>query len=118
MLQAESARVVDADMVDVPKDGATVGEIVLRGNNVMLGYYRDPQATAEAFRGGWFHTDDLGVMHPDGYRELKDLLTHTRYLIASFTVPDDVHFVETLPRTPTGKVMKRMLRDLHAATPD
>ncbi|MCY7288851.1 MAG: AMP-binding protein, partial [Cryobacterium sp.] len=72
MLQAESARVVDADMVDVPKDGSTIGEIVLRGNNVMLGYYRDPQATAEAFRGGWFHTGDLGVMHPDGYLELKD----------------------------------------------
>ncbi|MFM1722755.1 AMP-binding protein [Rhodococcus sp. PAM 2766] len=72
MVQAENARVVDENMVDVPADGATMGEIVLRGNNVMLGYYRDPDATAEAFAGGWFHTGDLGVMHPDGYIQLKD----------------------------------------------
>ena len=72
MLQAETARIVDLDMCDVPADGATLGEIVLRGNNVMLGYFKDPQATADAFRGGWFHTGDLGVMHPDGYIQLKD----------------------------------------------
>ncbi|MCO4275978.1 AMP-binding protein [Pseudarthrobacter sp. HLT3-5] len=72
MLQAETARIVDPDMRDVPADGATLGEIVLRGNNVMLGYFKDPEATAEAFRGGWFHTGDLGVMHPDGYIQLKD----------------------------------------------
>jgi fatty-acyl-CoA synthase len=72
MLQAETARVVDDNMNDVPADGATMGEIVLRGNNVMLGYYKDPDATAEAFAGGWFHTGDLGVMHPDGYIQLKD----------------------------------------------
>ncbi|SEL81404.1 long-chain-fatty-acid--CoA ligase [Rhodococcus maanshanensis] len=72
MLQAETARVVDPQMRDVPADGETMGEIVLRGNNVMLGYYRDPEATAEAFAGGWFHTGDLGVMHPDGYIQLKD----------------------------------------------
>jgi fatty-acyl-CoA synthase len=59
-------------MNDVPADGETMGEIVLRGNNVMLGYYKDPEATAEAFEGGWFHTGDLGVMHPDGYIQLKD----------------------------------------------
>ncbi len=53
-------------------DGQVVGEIVLRGNNVMAGYFNDPAATEEAFRGGWFHTGDLGVMHPDGYIELKD----------------------------------------------
>lgn len=45
---------------------------MLRGNNVMLGYYRDEAATAEAFAGGWFHSGDLGVMHPDGYIQLKD----------------------------------------------
>jgi fatty-acyl-CoA synthase len=45
---------------------------VMRGNNVMKGYHRDEQATAEAFRGGWFHSGDLGVMHPDGYIELRD----------------------------------------------
>lgn len=72
MLQAETARIVDLDMCDVPADGSTVGEIVLRGNNVMLGYFKDPEATADAFRGGWFHTGDLGVMHPDGYIQLKD----------------------------------------------
>jgi fatty-acyl-CoA synthase len=44
----------------------------MRGNNVMAGYYRDPEGTAEAFRGGWFHTGDLGVMHPDGHVELRD----------------------------------------------
>lgn len=72
MLQAETARIVDLDMLDVPADGATLGEIVLRGNNVMLGYFKDAEATADAFRGGWFHTGDLGVMHPDGYIQLKD----------------------------------------------
>ncbi|MCD1146361.1 AMP-binding protein [Kocuria sp. LUK] len=72
MLQAESARVVDERMRDVPADGETLGEVVLRGNNVMLGYFKDEQATAEAFRGGWYHTGDLGVMHPDGYLQLKD----------------------------------------------
>jgi fatty-acyl-CoA synthase len=59
-------------MADVPADGDSMGEIVMRGNNVMVGYYLDPDATAEAFRGGWFHSGDLGVMHPDGYIELRD----------------------------------------------
>ena len=72
MIQAEIVRVVDADMADVPADGSTMGEIVMRGNNVMIGYYLDPDATDEAFRGGWFHSGDLGVMHPDGYIELRD----------------------------------------------
>ena len=72
MVQAETARIVDSNMEDVVADGKTMGEIVLRGNNVMLGYYKDPAGTAEAFAGGWFHTGDLGVMHPDGYIELKD----------------------------------------------
>ena len=72
MIQAERLRVVDEDMVDVPADGETMGEIVMHGNNVMAGYYRDPDGTEEAFRGGWFHSGDLGVMHPDGYVELRD----------------------------------------------
>jgi fatty-acyl-CoA synthase len=57
---------------DVPSDGVTLGEIVMRGNNVMKGYYRDPQATARAFAGGYFHSGDIAVMHPDGYLEIAD----------------------------------------------
>ena len=71
---SEPMRVVDDEMRDVPRDGESLGEVVLRGDNVMTGYYRDPEATQEAFRGGWFHTGDLGVMHPDGYVELRDRL--------------------------------------------
>ena len=56
----------------VPKDGATMGEIVLRGNTIMKGYLLNSTATEEAFRGGWFHTGDLAVWHPDGYVEIKD----------------------------------------------
>ena len=55
-----------------PWDGATMGEIFMRGNIVMKGYMKDPAATDQAFAGGWFHTGDLGVQHPDGYIELKD----------------------------------------------
>jgi fatty-acyl-CoA synthase len=69
---ATHLRVVDADMRDVPADGETMGEVVMRGNNVMRGYYEDPEATAAAFAGGWFHSGDLGVVHPDGYIELRD----------------------------------------------
>ena len=77
MLTADEARVVatsgDPDrLVDVPADGVTMGEIVMRGNTVMKEYYRDPDATAEAFRGGWFHSADLGVRYPDGYVQLLD----------------------------------------------
>ena len=64
---AEHVRVVDASMHDVPRDGETLGEVVMRGNNVMKGYFENEEATAEAFRGGWFHSGDLGVQHPDGY---------------------------------------------------
>jgi fatty-acyl-CoA synthase len=59
-------------MRDVPADGETMGEGVMRGNNGMKGYYDDPEATAAAFAGGWFHSGDLGVVHPDGYIELRD----------------------------------------------
>jgi fatty-acyl-CoA synthase len=65
-------RVVDDRMHDVPADGASLGEVVMRGNNVMKGYFRDPEATAAAFAGGWFHSGDIGVVHPDGYIELRD----------------------------------------------
>ncbi len=56
----------------MPADGETIGEVMFRGNVVMKGYLRDPAATAAAFAGGWFHSGDLGVKHPDGYIELKD----------------------------------------------
>ena len=72
MVTAERVRVVDPDMNDVPSDGMTMGEIVMRGNDVMNGYFRDADATELAFTGGWFHSGDLGVMHPDGYVELMD----------------------------------------------
>ena len=65
-------RVVDEHMNDVPRDSKTLGEVVMRGNNVMLGYYRDQEATDKAFAGGWFHSGDLAVMHPNGYIELRD----------------------------------------------
>ena len=71
-LLADPVRVVDERMDDVPRDGVTLGEVVARGNTVMRGYYDDPEATGEAFRGGWFHTGDVAVWHPDGYIELRD----------------------------------------------
>ena len=72
MIGADPIRVVDEEMADVARDGETMGEVVMRGNNVMSGYYNDPEATAKAFRGGWFHSGDLAVWHPDGYIELRD----------------------------------------------
>ncbi|TWH18769.1 AMP-binding protein [Prauserella rugosa] len=65
-------RVVADDGTDVPADGQSTGQIALRGNNVMLGYYKDPEATRAAAPDGWFRTGDIGVMHPDGYVELRD----------------------------------------------
>jgi fatty-acyl-CoA synthase len=56
----------------VPADGAAIGEVLMRGNFVMKGYLKNPEATAAAFAGGWFHIGDLGVRHPDDYIELKD----------------------------------------------
>jgi fatty-acyl-CoA synthase len=65
-------QVADEKLAPVAADGQTVGEILVRSNTVAAGYLDDDEATAEAFRGGWFHTGDLGVMHPDGYIELTD----------------------------------------------
>jgi acyl-CoA synthetase (AMP-forming)/AMP-acid ligase II len=172
MVISDPVRVVDADLRDVPQDGATLGEIVMRGNNVMKGYFDDAAATGEAFRGGWFHSGDLGVWHPDGYVELRDrakdvivsggenistieveqavvshpavleaavvgvpddrwgerpkafvvlkqdakvahdeLIGHVRGVIAHYKAPDQVEFVQELPKTSTGKVQKFALRD-------
>ncbi len=77
--QGVNYAVLDAQMVadpvtlrPVPVDGETMGEVFMRGNIVMKGYLKNPRATEEAFAGGWFHTGDLGVTHPDGYIEIKD----------------------------------------------
>ncbi|HYO04164.1 MAG TPA: AMP-binding protein [Mycobacterium sp.] len=77
MITADEARVVASyghseELVDVPADGVTMGEIVMRGNTVMKEYFRDETATAVAFKGGWFHSGDLGVRYPDGYIRLMD----------------------------------------------
>ena len=72
-LTLDRQRVVDPQtMADVPADGVTMGELVLRSNTVMKGYLKNPEATAAAFEHGWFHTGDLAVSHPDGYVEIKD----------------------------------------------
>jgi fatty-acyl-CoA synthase len=69
----ENASVKDSTTVeDVPWDGETFGEVMVRGNTVMKGYLKNPKATADAFAGGWFHTGDIAVRHPDGYIEVKD----------------------------------------------
>jgi fatty-acyl-CoA synthase len=72
LITSGELRVVDPEMRDVAADGNTLGEIVARGNVVMKGYYNDPEATAKAFAGGWFHTGDAAVVHPDGYVEIRD----------------------------------------------
>ncbi len=71
LITSGELRVVDENMQDVPPDGATLGEIVARGNVVMRGYYNDAASTATAFRGGWFHSGDAAVVHPDGYLEIR-----------------------------------------------
>jgi len=165
-------RVMDEQLRDVPLDGKTIGEIMARGNNVMDGYYHQPDETAAAMRGGWFHTGDLAVMHPDGYIEVVDrvkdviisggenissvevesmlyehaavlevavlgvpdqtwgevpkalvvlkdgyevtaqeLITFCRDRMAHFKAPKWVEFVESLPKTATGKIQKFALRE-------
>jgi AMP-binding enzyme/AMP-binding enzyme C-terminal domain/MOSC N-terminal beta barrel domain len=71
-ISADLVRVVDKQMNDVAQDGQTMGEVIMRGNNVMSGYYQDQAATSKAFAGGWFHSGDLAVWHPDGTIELRD----------------------------------------------
>jgi fatty-acyl-CoA synthase len=164
-------RVMDEQMREVSMDGKTIGEIVARGNNVMEGYYKQAEETAAVMRGGWFHTGDLAVMHPDGYIEIVDrakdviisggenissveveamlyehpavlevavigvpdttwgevpkalvmlkpgqpadeqeLIAFCRDHMAHFKAPKSVEFVDTLPKTATGKIQKFALR--------
>jgi fatty-acyl-CoA synthase len=164
-------RVVDPEGNDVPRDGKSIGEIVARSDGVMEGYWKQPEATAEVMRGGWFHTGDMATIDQDGYALIVDrkkdiivsggenisslevekaLLAHPGiYEVAVIPVPDDrwgevpkalvvmkpgvtatesdvlefcrgrlthykcprtVEFLETLPRTGTGKVLKKELR--------
>jgi fatty-acyl-CoA synthase len=74
LITSGELRVVDTQGNDVPHDGVTQGEIIARGNVIMVGYYNDPEATEQALRGGWFHTGDAAVVHPDGYVEIRDRL--------------------------------------------
>ena len=119
-------------MQPVPKDAETMGEVMMRGNIVMKGYLKNPNATEEAFSDGWFHTGDLGVWHPDGYIALKDrskdviisggenistieveetLYTHPAILEAAVVGKPDDHWGET----PCAFVV---LKDDDAATED
>ncbi len=68
----EQITVLDEGLAQIPMDGTTQGEIVMRGNGVMKGYYRNPRATEEAFKGGFFHSGDIAVQHPDGYIQITD----------------------------------------------
>ena len=173
VLGACELRVVDEEDVEVPRDGNTAGEIVVRGGNVMLGYYRDDAATARAFSRGWFHTGDAAVVHEDGSIEIRDrikdiiisgdqlvapvevedalmrdsqvleaavvgvpdrelgevvhafvvpsgrtlgnpegLRSHLEQYLAPFKLPRHFHVVDALPKTPTGKVRKQVLREM------
>jgi fatty-acyl-CoA synthase len=71
-ITAGEMRVVDSNGNDVPRDGNTMGEIIMRGNDVVQGYYKAPEENAKAFKDGWMYTGDGGVIHPDGYVEVKD----------------------------------------------
>jgi fatty-acyl-CoA synthase len=72
LITSGDLRVVDGEGKDVPADGASMGEIVARGNVIMAGYYNDPEATKKVMGDGWFHTGDAAVIHPDGYVEIRD----------------------------------------------
>jgi fatty-acyl-CoA synthase len=72
LITSGELRVVDSDGLEVPADGQSMGEIVARGNVIMEGYYNDPEATKKVMAGGWFHTGDAAVVHPDGYVEIRD----------------------------------------------
>ncbi|MBI3209000.1 MAG: long-chain-fatty-acid--CoA ligase [Candidatus Solibacter usitatus] len=72
IIAGTDVRLVDENMNDVAADGQSMGEVVMRGNNVMIVYYKNPESTEQSFRGGWFHSGDYAVMHPNGYLEIRD----------------------------------------------
>src|SRR6185503_1507090 len=74
LLTSGELRVVDEQGNEVPHDGQSLGEIIVRGNAVMKGYYKDPEATSRVIRDGWFYTGDAAVVHPNGYAEIRDRL--------------------------------------------
>jgi fatty-acyl-CoA synthase len=71
-------------MTDVPHDGHTLGEVVMAGNTVAIGYYQNPEATEKAFRDGWFHSGDMAVVHPDGYLEIRDRIKDLIYVETNY----------------------------------
>jgi len=71
-IHATFMRIVDKQMQDIPHDGVTIGEVIMRGNNIMKGYYKDPATTEISFKNGWFFSGDLAVVHPNGFMEVKD----------------------------------------------
>lgn len=109
-LLEDAVRVADpATLAPVVADGQTLGEVVFRGNIVMKGYLKDPEATARAFEGGWFHSGDLGVVHPDGYLQLKDrskdIIISGGENISSIEIEDVLHAhrPSRLPRSWPGR---------------
>lgn len=171
-------RVVDAEDTDVPRDGVTMGEIIARSDGVMAGYWQQPEATAEAMRGGWFHTGDMAVIEKNGYIRIVDrkkdiivsggenissldvekvlvahpdvyeaavipvadqkwgevpkavvvakpgsklgeveLIEFCRARLAHYKCPHSIEFCDSLPKTATGKVLKRELREKYKAAP-
>ena len=171
-------KIFDEDDRELPPGKDSVGEIVIQGHNLMKGYYRNPEATAEAFRGGWFHSGDMGYQDEDGFffivdrkkelilrggfnvypREVEEvlyshpavaeaavigvpderlgeevkavvalkpgasasadeLIAHTRERVAAYKYPRTVEFLDTLPKGPTGKILKKELRAQPAVAP-
>ena len=108
LLTSGHLRVVDEEDRDVPRDGATVGEITVRGNVVMQGYYNDPEATAVAFRGGYFHSGDAAVVHPDGYVDIRDRLKDV--IISGRTIAGRRGLSRDEPRRPDVHPRRRCAR--------
>jgi fatty-acyl-CoA synthase len=125
-------RVMDEKMNEVPNDGKTIGEIVARGNVIMEGYYKQEEETARAFEGGWFHSGDLAVVHPDNYIEImdrqKDVIISGGENISSVEVENMLYrhpavleaAVVGVPDKKWGEVPKALvvLRDGASATPE